>query len=115
MSTVEQTSSSPQQLAPSVVCYLWPIVRPLSNCQGSVRCLYRGVQVAEHLESGVLRLPLLAGVGLRGQGIAQAQLHAVQRSCARLALRGQRLAALLRRGQLARQVCALDPGFLVAC
>ena len=85
-----------------------------SGCQRSAQRLYRGVQVAEHLESGVLRLPLLAGVGLRGQGIAQAQLRSVQRSRARLALRAQRLAALLRRGQLARQVCALDPGFLVA-
>ena len=72
------------------------------------------MQVAEHLERSLLGLPLLAGGGLRGQGIAQAQLRSLQRSRARLALGAQRLAALLRRGQLARQLCAMGLGLLIA-
>ena len=71
-------------------------------------------QRATHLQRSLLGLPLLAGGGLRGQGVAQALLRGLQCSCARLALRAQRLAALLLRAKLARQLRALGLGLFVA-
>ena len=72
------------------------------------------VQQAGHLEGGLLGLPLLAGGGLRSQGVAQALLCGLQRRAARLALRAQLLAALLRHDKLARQLSRLGFGLLVA-